>query len=89
MKTYKYKIVALLMLLAFSVQAQKFDKKITDKFKVNSDAVIVINAVHTDVDIETWNVAHVKARRDQPWEAVWDDLHAARRGLEQSQPAIR
>ena len=55
MKTYKYKIVALLMLLAFSVQAQKFDKKVTEKFKVNSDAVIVINAVHTDVDIETWN----------------------------------
>jgi hypothetical protein len=33
------------------------------------------------VDIETWNVAHVKARRDQPWEAVWDDLHAARRAF--------
>ncbi len=55
MKTYKYKIVAILMLLAFSAQAQKFDKKVTEKFKVNSDAVIVINAVHTDVDIETWN----------------------------------
>jgi hypothetical protein len=55
MKTYKYKIVGLLVLLAFSVQAQKFDKKVTENFKVNSDAVIVINAMHTDVDIETWN----------------------------------
>ena len=41
MKTYKYKIVTLaLLLLAISVQAQKFDKKITEKFKVNSDVVI-------------------------------------------------
>jgi len=55
MKTYKYKIVALLMLFTFSVQAQKFDKKVTENFKVNADAVIVINAVHTDVDIETWD----------------------------------
>lgn len=32
-------------------------------------------------DIDAWNQAHVKARRDQPWGAVWDDLHAARRAL--------
>lgn len=55
MKTYKYKIIGLLVLLTLSVQAQKIDKKITEKFKVNSDATIVINATHTDVDIETWN----------------------------------
>jgi hypothetical protein len=28
--------------------------------------------------IESWNQAHVKARRDQPWDGVWEDLHAAR-----------
>lgn len=55
MKTYKYKIVSLLLLLAISVQAQKFDKKITEKFKVNSDVIIEIYTAHTDVDIETWN----------------------------------
>ncbi|NOR28353.1 MAG: hypothetical protein GQ540_07480 [Lutibacter sp.] len=56
MKTYKYKIVTLaLLLLAISVQAQKFDKKITEKFKVNSDVVIEILADNTDVNIETWN----------------------------------
>jgi len=32
-------------------------------------------------DLDTWNQAHVKARRDQPWGAVWADLHAARRAL--------
>ncbi len=55
MKVYKHKIFALLLLLAVSVQAQKFDKKIKEKFKVNSDVEVVINATHTDVDIETWN----------------------------------
>jgi len=56
MKTYKYKIVTLaLLLIAISVQAQKFDKKITEKFKVNSDVIIEILADNTDVDIETWN----------------------------------
>lgn len=29
-------------------------------------------------DIEAWNRAHVAARRGQPWEQVWDDLHATR-----------
>jgi hypothetical protein len=29
-------------------------------------------------DLETWNMSHVAARRDQPWEEVWDDLHSAR-----------
>ena len=55
MKAYKYKIFGLIVLLAVSVQAQKFDKTIKEKFKVNSDVEVVINAVHTDVDIETWN----------------------------------
>ena len=32
-------------------------------------------------DIDAWNRAHSEARRDQPWEAVWTDLHAARQSL--------
>jgi len=55
MKTYKYKLLSLFLVLAFSVQAQKFDKKITESFKVNSDVELVINTSHTDVSIETWN----------------------------------
>jgi len=31
--------------------------------------------------IDVWNQTHVEARRDQPWEAVWADFHAARRAL--------
>jgi predicted RNase H-like HicB family nuclease/uncharacterized damage-inducible protein DinB len=32
-------------------------------------------------DIDAWNLAHVKARREQPWESVWADLHAMRQSL--------
>jgi len=32
-------------------------------------------------DIDVWNQVHAEARRDQPWEDVWADLHAARRAL--------
>jgi hypothetical protein len=32
-------------------------------------------------DIEAWNQAHYGARRDQPWDDVWSDLHAAREQL--------
>ena len=34
-----------------------------------------------DYDVDAWNREHVEARRDQPWEAVWADFHAARRAL--------
>jgi hypothetical protein len=45
-------------------------------------------------DLDAWNQAHVEARRDQPWEAVWADLHAVRRALldvleEMSQAQLR
>jgi hypothetical protein len=32
-------------------------------------------------DIESWNQEHAEARRDQRWEEVWADLHAARKEL--------
>jgi hypothetical protein len=32
-------------------------------------------------DIDAWNQAHYEARRDQSWEGVWADLHAARQAL--------
>ena len=31
--------------------------------------------------IDAWNQAHYEVRRDQPWEEVWADLHAAREAL--------
>lgn len=31
--------------------------------------------------IDAWNLVHVKARREQPWESVWADLHTIRRSL--------
>jgi hypothetical protein len=37
--------------------------------------------VDYDGDLEAWNQAHVEARRDQPWEAVGADCHAARKAL--------
>jgi len=56
MKTLKYKIVSLVVLfIAIGANAQKYDKKVTEKFKVNSDVAIVINASHTDIDVQTWN----------------------------------
>jgi hypothetical protein len=35
---------------------------------------------HID-DIDAWNQAHFRARRDQPWETVWADLLATREAL--------
>lgn len=32
-------------------------------------------------DVEAWNRDHVEARRNQPWEEVWADLHATRAAL--------
>ena len=31
--------------------------------------------------IDDWNQTHADARRDQPWEAVWTDVHAVRQAL--------
>jgi predicted RNase H-like HicB family nuclease/uncharacterized damage-inducible protein DinB len=32
-------------------------------------------------DIDAWNLAHVKARQEQPWELVWAELHTMRQSL--------
>ena len=55
MKTYKYKFLSLLLLIALSVQAQKFDKTFTESFKVNSDVTLTVDTDRTDISIETWN----------------------------------
>lgn len=33
-------------------------------------------------EIDAWNQLHYEARRDEPWEAVWADFHAAREAME-------
>ncbi len=55
MKAFKYKLLAIGFLVSISVQAQTFDKKVKEKFKVNSDVELVINTSNADVTIETWN----------------------------------
>ncbi|HIE37753.1 MAG TPA: DUF664 domain-containing protein [Anaerolineae bacterium] len=32
-------------------------------------------------DVDAWNQAHAEARREQPWDDVWADFHAARQAL--------
>ncbi|HKJ06063.1 MAG TPA: hypothetical protein VJ970_01210 [Flavobacteriaceae bacterium] len=56
MNLLKYSLLTFILLLSFSVSAQKkYDKKIKESFKVNSDVEIEVDVAYTDVDIETWN----------------------------------
>ncbi len=55
MRTFKYKIISLVILLSLGLNAQTFDRKISEKFKVNKNVEIEINTSSVDVDIETWN----------------------------------
>ena len=57
MKLKTYKVVGFLFTAFFisSLHAQKFDKKFSEKFKVNKDVVLAINATNADIDVTTWN----------------------------------
>lgn len=55
MKTYIYNLTIFFLLFTIVVNAQTFDKKIEEKFKVNPEVELIINAAYTDVEIETWN----------------------------------
>ena len=57
MKRKTHRAVSFLFAAFFisSLHAQKFDKKITENFKVNKDVVIAINASNADIDVTTWN----------------------------------
>ena len=55
MKTYKHKILAFALLFTTILFAQKYDKKVSESFNVNSDVVVDITARYADVTIETWN----------------------------------
>ena len=54
--TFKqYKIIIVLMLFATHVAAQKSSKKHNEKFIVNNDVTVEINATNAEIDVETWN----------------------------------
>ncbi|GGH03265.1 hypothetical protein GCM10011416_22740 [Polaribacter pacificus] len=57
MKLKTYSIVGFLFTAFFisSLHAQKFDKKFNEKFSVNKDVLLAINATNSDVNVSTWN----------------------------------
>ncbi|WP_298764150.1 hypothetical protein [uncultured Polaribacter sp.] len=57
MKIKLYKQICMLFAIGFlgTTFAQKFDKKFTEKFKVNKDVEVAINASNTDINVTTWN----------------------------------
>ncbi|QNM86555.1 hypothetical protein H9W90_05395 [Polaribacter pectinis] len=57
-----YKPIFTLLAICFlgTVSAQKFDKKITENFKVNKDVEVAINATNTDINVTTWSKNEVQ-----------------------------
>ncbi len=56
MKTLRFKILTLVLCLALgTMNAQKQEKKYTERFNVNKDVAIDINTRYTDIEIETWD----------------------------------
>ncbi|MCL7754248.1 hypothetical protein [Polaribacter sp. Z022] len=64
MKHKLYKNLCTLFTLCFigSLSAQKFDKKFTERFNVNKDVEVVINASNTDINVSTWNKNEVEVK---------------------------
>ena len=57
MKLKTYKSIGFLIAAFFisGLQAQKFDKKYNETFKVNKDVLVQINASNADINVTTWN----------------------------------
>ena len=64
MKHKSYKNIITLFAICFigTIFAQKFDKKFTEKFKVNKDVKVAINASNTDINVTTWNKNEVQVQ---------------------------
>ena len=64
MKLKTYKCIGFLIAAFFisSLQAQKFDKKFNETFKVNKDVILAINASNADIDVTTWNRNEVSVK---------------------------
>ena len=55
LKTYKCIGFLIAAFLISSLQAQKFDKKFNENFKVNKDVTLAINASNAEINVTTWN----------------------------------
>lgn len=55
LKTYKCIGFLIAAFLISSLQAQKFDKKFNETFKVNKDVLVAINASNAEINVSTWN----------------------------------
>jgi len=55
MKVYKHKFMITLLLSATVAFGQKQAKKIDESFTVNTDVIVEIKAINTDISVETWN----------------------------------
>jgi len=56
MKMLRFKIITLVLCIGMctTINAQKLEKKHSEKFTVNKDVTIDINTRYTDIEIETW-----------------------------------
>jgi len=54
-KSYKNALLLFVACIISTVQAQKFDKKLTENFTTNKDVEISIDATNTDIEVTTWN----------------------------------
>jgi hypothetical protein len=62
LKTYKCIGFLIAAFLISSLQAQKFDKKFSETFKVNKDVILAINASNADINVTTWNRNEVSVK---------------------------
>ena len=64
MKLKTYKCIGFLIAAFFisGLQAQKFDKKFNETFKVNKNVVLAINASNADINVSTWNRNEVSVK---------------------------
>jgi len=64
MKLKTYKCIGFLIATFFisGLQAQKFDKKFNETFKVNKDVLLAINASNADINVSTWNRNEVSVK---------------------------
>lgn len=64
MKLKTYKCIGFLIATFFisGLQAQKFDKKFNETFKVNKNVLLAINASNADINVSTWNRNEVSVK---------------------------
>jgi len=55
LKTYKYIGFLFAAFFISGLHAQKFDKKFNEKFKVNKNVELAINANNAEINVTTWN----------------------------------